>query len=260
MVRNRTRRPWLVAANLVLLLAALPAVGRSETPPAQRVRSTPSIQPDRSPSEPERHRPASPSRGSSGTVNGSNDSYGDDDDDAGDAAGQVAGACCAGFVGAMAEGAANDPSDVAYEPAEYPEEGRYVEPEPAPPPATRPGPPARDIPPPEPPPGPFDETAAKQSLRQAARAASEQCETADEQLGSYAALVTFARSGRAANVELDPKPKSIRLLRCADAVFLRAEVPPFEGEEGAVELTFPEPTAEPTTPSAVPLPVRGEDE
>ena len=182
------RRRLLVAANLLLLIAVAPAIGRSA--PNQDRRDVGRAKP----------KPA-------------------DDDDAAEVVGKVAVGCCAGFIGALADSAANDASD-ANEARPAPRinsGGESLGPEPV-----------RRV--------EFDKRAAKQALSQAVKD-TKGCEAAGEQPGKYRVSVVFGTTGQVRTALFEP-PLWHGLERCALASFFAIEVPPFEGDDVIVHKSF----------------------
>ncbi len=206
----------MVAGNLFLLSAAMPAVGHSDNTMRRSGREAAKPR--------SKHQPAKNVRARhTGTEERQTDTSDDDDDD--DVAGQIAGACCAGFIGAMVEGAANDPSDV---------EGDYREPARSTPThagvrASEDG--TQTL-------GSFDARAAKQALTQASREVSEQCGAEQEQLTDRKVTATFDPSGNAVSAAIDPPLDDEPLAECARKAFLQAQVPPFTGEQTVVTMSL----------------------
>ncbi|MBW2457124.1 MAG: hypothetical protein JRI68_21590 [Deltaproteobacteria bacterium] len=212
--RRGTRR-WLVAINLALLAAALPAVGHTDDTDRRAGRHAAKPRP--------KHRKADNVKASPSSSGSSNSSASDDDDDD-NGAGQILGACCVGFVGAMADAAANDASDV---------EDDYREPDRSgpPPAAWTPAEESESL-------GSFDAKAAKRALRQASQEVEEQCAPEPGQLAERKVMVSFDPSGQALAVALDPPLEEGDLADCTQQTFLGAQVPPFAGEPTVVAMTL----------------------
>ncbi len=215
--RRGTRR-WLVGINLALLSAALPAAGHTDDSNRRGGRQTAKPRP--------KHRPAD-NVTASPSSSGSSDSRASDDDDDDDGAGRILGACCVGFVGAVADSAANDPSDV---------EDDYREPDRSGPPAEEPWTPADE----REPLASVDAEAAQQALRQASEEMVEHCAPEPGQLTARKVLVSFYPTGEAVGVVLDPPVEDGLLADCIQRVFLGAQVPPFTGELAVVAMTIGE--------------------
>jgi hypothetical protein len=220
MTWRRWRRGLLVASNLLLLSAVIPALGYSDDKPRRKSK--------REAAKPRsKHKPAKNVHAhDTGTrASRSQASDDDDDDDDDDVAGQIAGACCLGFIGALAEGAADDPSDVEdyhrepIEPTYHPMgAGESI-----------------DDPPPV---ASFDAQAAKLSLREALQEVREECVTDQEQLAEHELTVTFDPTGYAVSADVAPPPEGAKLAACAQETFLQAQVPPFSGAAVVVTMSI----------------------
>lgn len=252
--RRWWRRGFLVACNLLLLLAALPAVGR----PKAGARANGGSIGDKRPSEtrdvkrthrrPENvtsHQASSPKSSSASSSNSSSSDDDDDDDSGAEVAGEVVGACCAGMIGAMADRSASDPSDVEYDEDYVAHDEDYGEnyevyqvqktstpraPQTSTPSAS---PTATPLAPAERPPR-FDVAAAREALQKAVDEVDAQCVTEQERFGRHRLTVSFLPSGAASAAIIEPPPGSERLEQCAQAIILRARVPRFDGEETTV--------------------------
>jgi len=207
----------LVAGNLLLLSAAMPAVGYSDDSGRR--------QPKREAAKPRsKHKPAKTVRARD---TGTQDQPSETEDDDDDGAARVAGACCVGFIGALVDSAANDASDVEH----Y--EGHSV---PLSPDRAGPRVPEEETYAPS----SFDAREAKTAIGDALHEVREQCVSDQEQLGEHQLTMTFDPSGRAVTAEIAPLPESPRLAECAQALLVRAQVPPFTGEAVVVIMSLHE--------------------
>lgn len=221
---RRPLRRLLVVSNLMLVLA--PHVARADRELTRQ--AEPKIEPaPNTHHAPGKVRPqpqSSPSPSPSPRTRTTSQPA-DDDDGGGEAAGEVASACCAGMIGAMTE--PSTPEDVDLPP--MPEEP--VDPPIAygaggahPAPGGDSGAPAS---------APFDRRAADRELSAATTRALEHCGPSDYEV---AARVTFHPSGEPLDVTFTPTGfTNTENGQCVEGKLLEARVPPFAGSPTAVE-------------------------
>ena len=234
MRRRRHRRALLVACNLLALAVVFASTRRSAAQLSGRAKMTTGP----SNSSPPAHQGAVAHASSSGQQ-GSNSSNSSSSSSGSDG-GRWVGACCAALIGSMKSSTEtpvdySGPEESSPEPSESPPTVVAAEPVPAPA---------------EHEPATIDLEAARRALEGASRDATAQCGLVAAGPAGRTIAVRFERGGHVAAFGVDPPLEDPDTARCVEEVFLRAEVPSFEGRDVLVSKSWPAttPAAEPFSP------------